>query len=209
MDIYKLSISAKKILNRVIEILILLVGCLLLAILFPSFNGKYEMLGIGFFFLIMPNIVLLVEYLLITRKIEWVQFYNESFDIANRFQPIKRIQYKDITAIKLYMAAGLDKGNISFNSNEKFFFANIISADGSNVILTSLLGPDLRDDGRGAYSEDETSICIHFFVCSPPVMFLSGWWYGKRQIKPLRDCLASRLGGGSEICITNRLISIN
>ena len=39
----------------------------------------------------------------------------------------------------------MDKGNYSFNLNEKYYFARVVTKNGEKVILTSLFGPDLSD----------------------------------------------------------------
>lgn len=80
-----------------------------------------------------------------TLKIDRAEFSDETLKIYYRNGSIDDYNYSDIRIIQLYKAAGMDKGNYSYKSNERFYFARLIAKDGKRIILTSLLGPDLSD----------------------------------------------------------------
>jgi len=95
---------------------------------------------------IVPNIILLVQYLIANLKISSVEFDDSGLTLQfKKDGQSHRYNYSDIRLIELYKAAGMDKGNYSFNPTEKYYFARIITRDKSKIVLTSLLGPDLSD----------------------------------------------------------------
>jgi len=140
-----LKLSKKKVFQRLLAIAIFIVIFLGCYVIFPSFNNKLiTVVALGAVG-ILPNIILLIEYLINTLKIDSAEFTETHFKISFKNGNVYSYSYSELKAIDLYKAAGMDKGNYSFNSNEKYYFANIRTNDGKYVILTSLLGPDLSD----------------------------------------------------------------
>jgi len=141
-----LKLSAKKIKDRLMAIFIfILFFSIFIAFVIPPFDGEVECIIITFVAGILPNIILLIEHLTYTVKIEAVEFSTHDFKVLFKNGTIEQFDYDDIKVIQLYRSAGMDKGNYSYSSNERYYFANIIAKDGRKIILTSLLGPDLDD----------------------------------------------------------------
>ncbi len=140
-----LKLSIKKILYRLLSIFSFTLFFLLFVALFPRFNnelvGVIILLCIG----VLPNIILLVEYFITTVKIDTAVFSENHLNVTFKNGDVRDYKYTDIKVIELYKAAGMDKGNYSFKSNERYYFAKIVAKDGRKLILTSLLGPDLGD----------------------------------------------------------------
>jgi hypothetical protein len=141
-----LKLSIRKVIMRLSSIITFIVIFLLVMYgLLPSWNTKLItviiLLSIG----TLPNTILLIEYLINTIKIDHVEFSTQSLKVYYKNGVTYNYSYENLKLIELYKAAGMDKGNFSFNSNEKFYFAVIKTKDGKNIILTSLLGPDLSD----------------------------------------------------------------
>jgi len=141
-----LKLSSKKIKDRSTPIVVFIfIFSIFYAFVVPAFDGEIACIIFTFVLGILPNIILLIEYLAYTIKIDAVEFSTYDFKVIFKNGGIEQINYDDIQVIQLYKAAGMDKGNYSFKSIEKFYFANIITRDGKKIILNSLLEPDLSE----------------------------------------------------------------
>ena len=145
----ELKLSRKKITKRITSIFTsLIIFAILWTILFIVYSGFDKLWPVVIFAFIMgvlPDILLLIEYFSYTKKINSVVFSSEEFTVFYKDDQGVHYRYGDIKTINLYKAAGMDKGNYSYKSNEKYYFANIIAKDGKSIILTSLLDPDLNE----------------------------------------------------------------
>jgi len=138
--------SKKKIFRRGIRVPLFIIGFLVFEYGFlPDFENKLASVIILISIGALPTTILLIDHLLKTIKIREVRFSETEFEVVYKNGNIDTYPYNSLGVIKLFKAAGMDKGNYSFNSDEQFYFANIITLDGKNIILTSLLGPDLSD----------------------------------------------------------------
>jgi len=139
----KLTINKKSIIARVRDILLVIVFFSVFVSFFPAFDDKWIAFSFLLAIAVLPSIILLIEYLVATTKIEWVELFDDRLEINYKTGQLISRHYEDIKVVELYKAAGMDKGNYSFNSNEKYWFARIIPKNGETIILTSLLGPEL------------------------------------------------------------------
>ena len=146
LPVIVLKISIRKVIMRLLNIIVFTAIFLLVMYGFlPAWNTKLItviiLLSIG----TLPNTILLIEYIINTIKIDHAEFSNQNIILYYKNGSTYNYLYENLKLIELYKAAGMDKGNFSFNSNEKFYFVVIKPKDGKNIILTSLLGPDLSD----------------------------------------------------------------
>jgi len=146
LPIVVLKTSIKKVFRRMLSIIIFTTVILMLFYdFFPPWNTKLESIIVGLTLGALPDIILLIEYLIYTIKIDRVEFTETRIVVFYKNGLIYNYEFEELEVIELYKSAGMDKGNFAIYSNERFYFANIKAKDGKNIILTSLLGPDLSD----------------------------------------------------------------
>ncbi|MDB5116880.1 MAG: hypothetical protein JWQ79_2372 [Mucilaginibacter sp.] len=144
----RLSLSGRKIFNRLIDIITVAVGIILVCCVISGFDPNridYELIYLLVGIAILPSAILFIEYLNVTLKLQKVEFTMTDIKVFYKNGEIDYHTYDDLEVIKLYKSAGMDKKSFTLNIMENYYYAKIVTKDGKKIILTSVLGPDLSD----------------------------------------------------------------
>jgi len=141
-----LTIDKKEIFRRLVELLAFVIVILAVYFSLAGFDSKY-IFGLIIAFIIggLPSAYLFLEYLYYTSKLKDVIVNEDKIIVNYAHGGIRQYSFEDISEIRLYKSARMDKAGFSPTLNEKYYDARIVINDGDPIILTSLLGRSLND----------------------------------------------------------------